>query len=129
MVSFWRPFSPLFPLFWVNQKGVFCTFLKMGKFCCIVYEKNILNRFPTCGLLIKFKWNNFFWHFEKIWFFPFLTQLFFSQKNLSFQKWKKKMIFDGVCELAIVDLVDTGSVLISKIVIHCWFFSFSVWIL
>ena len=29
------------------------------------------------------------------------------------------MIFDGVFELAIVDLVDTGSVLISKIVIHC----------
>ena len=38
--------------------------------------------------------------------FPVSDSTFFSQKNLSFQKWKK-MIFDGVFELAIVDLVDT----------------------
>ena len=65
--------------------------------------KTILNRFPTFGLRNKFKWNIFFWLFEKIWFFPFVTQHLFS-KNENFQKWEK-MVSDGIFELAIANLV------------------------
>ena len=48
----------------------------------------------------------FFDILKKYDFSRFWLNFFFSQKNLSFQKWKK-IIFDGVFELAIVDLVDT----------------------
>ena len=40
MVLFLRPFFPLFPLFRVNQKGVFSTFLKMGKFYDFGHENH-----------------------------------------------------------------------------------------
>ena len=39
--------------------------------------------------------------------FPVSDSTFFFSKKLSFQKRKKKNFFDGVFELAIVDLVDT----------------------
>ena len=40
MVLFLGPVFPFFPLFWVNQKGVFSTFLKMGKFYVFGHENH-----------------------------------------------------------------------------------------
>ena len=42
--------------------------------------KTILNRFIKCALVKQFDWHNFFWLFEKNWFFTFLTQHFRSKK-------------------------------------------------
>ena len=39
--------------------------------------------------------------------FPVSDSTFFFSKKFKFSKVKKKKIFDGVFELAIVDLVDT----------------------
>ena len=57
----------------------FRLFSKWVNFAAMIM-KTILNRFPTFGLRNKFKWNIFFWLFEKIWFFPFVTQHLFSKK-------------------------------------------------
>ena len=45
--------------------------------------------------------------FWKNMIFPVSDSTFFFSKKFKFSKVKKKMIFDGVFELAIVDLVDT----------------------
>ena len=66
--------------------------------------KTILNRFIKCALVKQFDWHNFFWLFEKNWFFTFLTQHFRSKK-IKILKNEKKMSFDGIFELAIVILV------------------------
>ena len=42
--------------------------------------KTILNRFIKCSLVKCTDWANFFWLFEKKWFFPFLTQHLLSKK-------------------------------------------------
>ena len=57
----------------------FRLFSKWVNFAAMIM-KTILNRFPTFGLRNKFNWNSFFWLFEKIWFFPFVTQHLFSKK-------------------------------------------------
>ena len=63
--------------------------------------KTILNRLRNCVLVKQIDWNNFFWLFEKNWFF-WLNILY--QKNKKFKKWEK-MSFDGIFELAIAILV------------------------
>ena len=50
--------------------------------------KTILNRFIKCALVKQFDWHNFFWLFEKKWFFTFLTQHFRSKKKI-FLKMRK----------------------------------------
>ena len=57
----------------------FRLFSKWVNFAAMIM-KTILNRIPTFGLRNKFNWNSFFWLFEKIWFFPFVTQHLFSKK-------------------------------------------------
>ena len=79
MVSFWRHLSPLFPLFWGNQKGVFWIFLKMGNLYGFEHENHseqVHNLWPY-----ELTWKEqLFLTFEKIWFFPFVTQHKFSKK-------------------------------------------------
>ena len=48
-----------------------------------------------------FNWNNFFWVFEKNWFFILWLNIFYQKKIV--QKWEK-VRFDGIFELAIVNL-------------------------
>ena len=43
--------------------------------------KIILNRLRNCVFVKQIDWNNFFWLFEKNWFFTFLTQHFISKKK------------------------------------------------
>ena len=50
--------------------------------------KTILNKLKKCVLVKQNDWNNFFWLFEKNWFFTFLTQHFISKKQ-KFQKMRK----------------------------------------
>ena len=80
MVLFWRPFFPLFPLFWVNQKGVFCTFLKMGNFSALLI-KTFPIRFIECVSMDIIDWHQFFEIQENITFFNFSSAQFWSKNN------------------------------------------------
>ena len=78
----------------------------MSKFCWIDYENHseqILNVWPTEWVQME----HFFLTFWKNMIFPVSDSIFFFSKKFKFSKVKKKIIFDGVFELAIVDLVDT----------------------
>ena len=85
MVSFWRPLSPLFSLFWVNQKGVFSTFLKVGKFYGFEHEYNFeqVHEIRRNGVTWM---KQFFWFIEKKIVFPFVTQYLFSTKKYKLSK-------------------------------------------
>ena len=97
----YRTIFPTFSTFWVNQKGVFSTVFSNWVILTALAMKSILNKFIECGQVNELGWNNFF---EKNWFFTFLTQHFLSKKKEIVQKWEK-VSFDGIFELAIVDLV------------------------
>ena len=45
------PFS-IFPLFWVNQKGVFCTFLKMGNFSSLLIKTFLIRFIESVPMVI-----------------------------------------------------------------------------
>ena len=80
MVSFWRPLFPLFPLFWVNQKGVFCIFLKMGNFSAL-----LIKTFPIWFIewvsMDIVDWHQFFEIQENKIFFNFNSGQFWSKNN------------------------------------------------
>ena len=103
MVLFLGPFFPLFPLFWVNQKGVFSTFLKMGKF--YVFHHEIYSKQVHKFRLSELYWlDQLFLTFWKTMIFNVSDSTFFYQKNKIVQKWEK-VRFDGIFEVAIADLV------------------------
>ena len=103
MVLFLRPFFPLFPLFRVNQKRVFSTFLKMGKFYVFGHE-NFSKQVHKVWLSEMYRLEQLFLTFWKKMIFHVSDSTFFIKKNKIVPKWEK-VSFDGLFELAIVDLV------------------------
>ena len=65
--------------------------------------KTFLNRCIKCGSVKCIDWNNFFDFLKKNDFSRFWLNIFY-QKNKIVPKWEK-VSFDGLFELAIVDLV------------------------
>ena len=65
--------------------------------------KTILNRFIKFGSVNCINWTNFFDFLKKNDFSRFWLKIFY-QKNKIVSKWEK-VSFDGLFELAIVDLV------------------------
>ena len=79
---------PLFPLFSVNQKGVFSTFLKMGKFYVFGHE-NHSKRVHKVSLFEMYQFGQLFLTFWKQMIFNVSDSTFFIKKIKLFQSEKK----------------------------------------
>ena len=88
MVLFLRPFFPLFPLFRVNQKRVFSTFLKMGKFYVFGHEY-LSKQVHKVWLSEMYRLEQLFLTFWKKMIFHVSDSTFFIKKINFFQSEKK----------------------------------------
>ena len=91
MVLFLRPFFPLFPLFRVNQKGVFSTFLKMGKFYDFVHgnhSKQVHDVWPSKRIRLE----QLFVSFWKKLIFHVSDSTFFIKKMKMLKSEKKSVL-------------------------------------
>ena len=88
MVLFLRPFFPLFPLFRVNQKRVFSTFLKMGNFYVFGHE-NLSKQVHKVWLSEMYRLEQLFLTFWKKMIFHVSDSTFFIKKIKLFQSEKK----------------------------------------
>ena len=103
MVSFWRHLSPLFPLFWVNQKGVFWIFLKIGNLYGFEHENHSEQVHNMWPYELTWKEQLFLTFWKKYGFSRLWLNINF-QKNENFQKWEK-MVSDGIFDFPIANLV------------------------
>ena len=85
---FLRPFFPLFPLFSVNEKGVFSTFLKMDKFFVFGHE-NHSKQVHKVRLSELYQLDQLFLTFWKKMIFHVSDSTFFIKKIKLFQSEKK----------------------------------------